>query len=552
MAGKYSPGQIETVTQQVDELAVSPTFVQAERLVKFLRFVIKNVLADHSDQLNQYAIAMEVYNRGETFDPATDSIVRVDAGRLRTKLREYYDTCGHSDQVRFELPKGTYVVRIHLGPSVKNNTPSIDQCAGNDNQKIAQNSTIGSMEIDKRPGKFSIAILPFEVISKNTEDHELADGITTEIIDELGRAATCEVVSRRSAFVYKGLNIDARKVAWELDVDYVLEGCLRHAGDRLRVTVALIDAQSGRQVWTELYDRTPGNFLELQDNIGHAITAALGGALRWAATERAQHIPAEHLDPIGLVHRATGMLFRYSHHTSEESEQLVRLALEQDADLAYGQTLLGFILALQIYQCWTDRVDEVRKEALAATNRALELDPVDSWVLSFTSGALLWLGEPMRAVTLMERALALDPENPLNRESMGHALIHVGRVEEGLAHLENAIDLSPGERLTPPLHVYRSYGYTQLCRYEDAEVAGRKGVEIMGAAPFSWIVYANALAENGKLLEAQNALAEVVRLSPRLTLGHLERVFRMAYEPDELAEHYLSGLRKLNWQLTGK
>ncbi len=78
-------------------------------------------------------------------------------------------------------------------------------------------------------------------------------------------------------------------------------------------------------------------------------------------------------------------------------------------------------------------------------------------------------------------------------------------------------------------------------------MAGRKGVEIMGATPFSWIVYANALAENNKLMEAQNALAEIGRLSPRLTLGHLERVFHMAYEPDELAEYYLSGLRKLNW-----
>ncbi len=550
MTSEYSPAQIETITQHVEKLEASPVFAQADRLVQFLQFVIKNTLADHGEQLNQYTIAMEVYNRDETFDPATDSVVRVDAGRLRSKLREYYETYGRNDQVRIEVPKGTYAASIHLDLTVKENTPLSNLNAGDSNQHIIPNSSVDS--IQSRPGKFSLAVLPFETISKDTQYQELADGITTEIIDELGRAATFEVVSRRSAFVYKGRNIDAREVARELDVNFVLEGSLRHAGNRLRVTVALIDAQSGRQVWTEFYDRTPGNFLELQDDIGHAVAAALGGALRWAVTERAHHIPSEHLDPLSLVDRATGTLFKYSRHTSEESEQLVRRALEQDPDLAHGHTLLAFILSLKIYHSWTERVDEVHNEALAAVNRALELEPLDSWVLSFTSGALLWLGEPQRAVTLMERALTLEPENPLNQESLGHALIHVGRVEEGLAHLKNAINLSPGERLTPPLHVYRSYGYTQLGRYEDAEVAGRKGVEIMGAAPFSWIVYANALAENGKLIEARNALTEISRLSPGLTLEHLERVIRIAYEPVELAEYYLSGLRKLDWSLLGK
>ncbi len=547
MVSEYSPEQIETITQHVETLAASPVFAQAGRLVQFLRFLIKNALMDCSEKLNQYVIAIEVYSRNETFDPSTDSVVRVDAGLLRTKLREYYDTHGRNDQIRIELPKGTYVVKIHFDSTVTENIPLIDQNVNDAKHEITPKHSVDS--IQSRPGKFSIAVLPFELISKDTQYEELADGITTEIIDELGRTATFEVVSRRSVFAYKGRNIDAREVARELDVDYVLEGSLQKAGDRLRATVALIDAQTGRQVWTEFYDRTPGNFLELQDDISHAIVAALGGALRWAATERAQQIPFEHLSPLGLVHRATGMLFKYSYHTSEESERLVRRALEQDPDLAYGHTLLAFILALKVYHYWVERVDETHLEALTAANRALELESVDSWVLSFSSGALLWLGEPQRAVTLMERGLTLEPENPLIQESLGHALIHVGRVEEGLARLENAINLSPGERLTPPLHAYRSYGYTQLGRYQDAEMAGRKGMEILGAAPFTWIVYANALAENGKHIEARNALAEIGRLSPHLTLEHLERVFRMAYEPAELAEYYLCGLRKLDWQV---
>ena len=116
MASEYNPSEIETITQY--GLTASSVFAQAERLVSFIRYIVGETLKNDGKQINQYVLAMELYNRDESFDPATDSVVRVDAGRLRTKLREYYDTEGKNDDVRFELPKGNYVVKINLGSIV--------------------------------------------------------------------------------------------------------------------------------------------------------------------------------------------------------------------------------------------------------------------------------------------------------------------------------------------------------------------------------------------------------------------------------------------------
>ena len=317
---------------------------------------------------------------------------------------------------------------------------------------------------------------------------------------------------------------------------------------RLRIAVALTEAKHGHQMWAESYDRELGDLFELEDDVAVVVGAALGSVLRWAAVASAKRLPADKLDTAGLLQRAAVFLFDCSRRNIEEGERLARRALEEDLDLAYGHTLLAFILAHEVFNYWCEQPEEARKQSVTAANRALELESNDSWVLSFAGGALLFTGEPQTAVMLAERALAREPDNPLNRESLGHALIHVGRIEEALAHLEAAIELSPGSSLTPPLHVYRCYAYMQIGRYEEAVEAGRKGTQSMPSTPFSWTVYANALALNDNLGEARTAIAEIRRLSPRLTLEHLDWVYRLAFEPVELGECYLLGLRKAGMQ----
>jgi tetratricopeptide (TPR) repeat protein len=200
-----------------------------------------------------------------------------------------------------------------------------------------------------------------------------------------------------------------------------------------------------------------------------------------------------------------------------------------------------------VISCWTDQPELIRKESLTAANRAVELEPNDCWVLAFSSPALMHFGEQQTAIKLMERAVTLEPRNPHNLESFAIALVLAGEAERALKMLDTAVELSPGDRLTPPLYMFRSYAYTQLGRLEEAEETGRKGIELMSGSPMSWYVYINAVAETGKLQEAQHALTELLRLSPDLTLEYLESVHRTSFSSNEVAEIYLGGMRKLDW-----
>ncbi len=544
MAEEYSSSEIEAITNHLNKLAASPMFAQAQRLVSFLRYVVGEELGNGGKQVNQYALAMELYNRDESFDPATDSVVRVDAGRLRTKLREYYNTDGQEDQVQFELPKGKYVVKIHFDSTVNSNTPT----AINAGAKNTENSSINSKQ--SLPGKSSIVVLPIEALSGDIQDQKLADGITTEVINHLGKAHAFDVVSRNSAFAYKGQNKDAREVGQELNVNYVLEGSLRKSGNRVRVAVALIDTQSNHQVWAESYDHELGDIFELQDQFGQTVASTLGSVLWRASMEETQRIHSDDVDAIGFIDRANAIFLDYSQRGFEDGKQLVERMVRQDASLGHPHALLAFLLAHEIICHWTDRPEETRTEALAAANRAIDLDSGDIWVLGVTSEALVWIGDARRSVALCQRAVAFAPENLIDqtRARLGHALLHVDRAEEGLSLIKRAIDASPGGHFTPPWHfVFQSWACSHLGRYEEAAEAGSKAFGFHYANATTLLTYANSLAELGQLKEAQIALAEIRILCPRLTMEHLEWVYRMAFEPEEVAEHYLCGLRKLDW-----
>ena len=217
----YNPSELETIKQHLNKLLASPVFAQAERLVQFLCYVVDEVLNNRGEQVNQYALAMELYNRDESFDPTTDSIVRVDAARLRIKLREYYDSDGQADSVQFGLPKGKYVIKIHVDSTVSSNEPPTTASEA----KSTENSSANTKQVVS--GKSSIVVLPIETLSKDIQDQELADGITTEVINYLGKTHAYNVVSRHSAFAYKGQNKDTREVGREFGVNYVLEGSLQ-------------------------------------------------------------------------------------------------------------------------------------------------------------------------------------------------------------------------------------------------------------------------------------------------------------------------------------
>ena len=179
----------------LEKVLVSPPFVQSERLRRFLAFIVTETLAGHADRLKGYTIGVEVFDRDETFDPAIDAIVRVEATRLRAKLREYYDAEGCNDPVRFELPKGSYSVHVDYGRTETSSASSaLSQAA------IHRAATAHPPLIEDKP---SLAVLPFANLSGDATQEYFADGIAESLITELSRLPGLFVISRQSSFAYK-------------------------------------------------------------------------------------------------------------------------------------------------------------------------------------------------------------------------------------------------------------------------------------------------------------------------------------------------------------
>src|SRR5215510_277674 len=264
----WSESDRKAVRDQLDRIVKSGAFHQSRRRQRFLEYIVNETLAGRGELLKGYNIALAVFDRTDTFDSNVDPIVRMAAGRLRDRLREYYETDGRDDPVRIELPKGTYTPQIEFRQAP---TPGL------------QHWNSGPSLLDKP----SVAVVPFSNIGADPKWERLADGITEDIITDLSHSKDLLVIARNSTEVYKGKPTDIRQIGRDLNVKYVLEGSIQSLGERIRVTAQLIEAASGSQVWSERFDRPVNDLFAVQNEVTQRIAATLGswdGAI--AAAER--------------------------------------------------------------------------------------------------------------------------------------------------------------------------------------------------------------------------------------------------------------------------
>ena len=287
-----STASSESVRLQIERILASPEFVNAERLSRFLRFTVEKAAAGQGDQLKEYVIGVEVYDRGNSYDPRIDAIVRVEAGRLRAKLQRYYDHDGRQDPIIISLPKGGYAPTItkRLPVSVEE-SPAARRFRGLSALIFIVVLAVAGFavylsrrapdELNRNP---SIVVLPLENLSADPEQEYFSDGMTDALITDLARIRALRVISRTSALSYKRAKKPLPQIARELGVDYVVEGTVR-AGARVRITAQLIAARAERHVWAESYERDLRDILALQREVASAI----------AREVRVQLTPLEHL-----------------------------------------------------------------------------------------------------------------------------------------------------------------------------------------------------------------------------------------------------------------
>jgi adenylate cyclase len=360
----------------------------------------------------------------------------------------------------------------------------------------------------------SIAVLPFANLSGDPEHAYLADGLTEDIITGLSRVKQFFVIARNSTFTYKDKPVDVQQVSRELGVRYVLEGSVRKAGERVRVSAQLIDATTRAHAWAERFDRKLDEILEVDDEVTDAIVSALQPALRRAEAEHARRANPEDLNAWALVNRAwvavQGDLGNVD--TARAAIAACEEALALDPDYAFAHAVLAHARSLLAHQPEPDNTGEAALESL---RRALELAPDDPVVHHCRAALLGNLGRTEEAIRAWERALELDPNSAGARAGLGIGQIYWKQPERALGNIDAALRLSPRDPLLYHWLGSRALACVVLGRFQEALEFARHSVE-RTPSRMGYGVLAAALARLGRTQEAHEAWSELERRIPGL------------------------------------
>ena len=291
--------------------------------------------------------------------------------------------------------------------------------------------------------KPSIAVLPFANMSGDPEQEFFADGLTEDILTELSRRRELFVISRTSSFVYKGKAANLREVAQKLGARYLVEGSVRKAADRVRITVQLIDTATDGHIWAERYDRKLDDIFAVQDEITTAIVATLPGRL-----EAAQQDQLVRMKPSSMAAYECALAAKVLHHKSTREDNvealvLVDRALTLDPDYAHAHAWRGCILGQAYSNAWANDPEATFKEVMVELDRAIALDDNDADVHRILAAVSIVRNDFTRARYHQDRALALNPNYDLVVVQMGELFTWLGQAEEGVDWIRKAMKLNP-------------------------------------------------------------------------------------------------------------
>jgi adenylate cyclase len=471
--GNQTPAEIAKARGCLDRILASSCFVQSDRQQRFLKFIVTETLSGRTDRLKGYTIAVEVFDRDVNFDPAVDAIVRVEAARLRAKLREYYDFEGRTDPVRFELPKGAYAIRLEW--RAPETTASLKEPSELSARTVRDATPPHLRSIEDRP---SLAVLPFANMSSHPDQEYFADGITDGLIMELSRLPGLFVISRHSSFVYKGVSKRAEQIGTELGIRYLLEGSVQRVADRVRITVQLIDTVSGAHLWAERYDRELEDIFAVQDDVTRRIVNVLQVKLAADEQQRIGHGSTVDLEAHDCLLRGLEGFWIFTPDSTSEASVHVARAVELDPRYAAAHTWLARILVFRWVMIW-DASPETLERAYDHIRTAADLDPKGPLTQAVLCWVQLWRKQGEAAIAAGWRAVTLDPNNADAYLFLGYALAASGRGEEALHNIVKGMRLNPH-----PSAVYQTalcLCYFALEDYEMAIAACKRGIEVTNA-----------------------------------------------------------------------
>ena len=385
--------------------------------------------------------------------------------------------------------------------------------------------------------KPSIFVHPFANMSGDAEQEFFADGLTEDIITELSRFHDLLVISRNSSFKYKGKPLEVRKVAKEMDVHYVVEGSVRKAGNRVRITVQLIDAETDRHLWAERYDRELADIFAIQDEVTAAIVSVLAGRVEAATRDRAARKPTENMAAYECVVAAKVLHHRSAQEDNAQALRLIERAIQLDPKYAHAHAWKACIVGQAMTYGWRE-ADSALRTIAEALRTALALDDNDSDVHRILAALNVRQNDHDKATYHQTRALSLNPNDDLILVQQGELLTWLGQPEEGIDWIRKAMRLNP---FHPPRFWYHlARAFFAARRYAEAIDAVQ---HIAAPDHLHQVLLAAAYAEAGNQVAAEEQAREVLQRMPGFSTEKNYLPALHYRRPGDLAHHRAAVLK---------
>jgi adenylate cyclase len=395
--------------------------------------------------------------------------------------------------------------------------------------RVAVPGSVGTSKADTPPlvtDRPSIAVLPFSNLAGDENLALLIDCLAEDVITLLARIPGFFVIARSSSFAYKATS-DVRVVGRELGVRYVVDGSVRAAGDLLRVTTQLTEAETGIHIWAGRFDVTRGETLELQEDIARGIMVELEPELTRAELAVIRRQRPGSIGAWSSYRQAFGAIAikGWSEETVAECIRHLRRALELDPEFALAHAMLALQTALGVNAGLIEERDEAWAKAKASAECAAHLDDASSEVLGYAGCALTDLGEKARGIEMLERAIEIDPSNAQARVALGAAQVVDQQFERGIENMALGMRLSPRDRRLGFWGVVYANALARIGRLDEALDAARTACRRDSTLYLARVAAAVVLARLNRREEASVSLAEARRIRPRLSLPQIERLY---------------------------
>jgi TolB-like protein/class 3 adenylate cyclase/tetratricopeptide (TPR) repeat protein len=396
--------------------------------------------------------------------------------------------------------------------------------------KLNMSGMTGTAKSLPLPEKPSIAVLPFQNMSGDPEQEYFADGMVEDIITALSRFKSLFVIARNSSFTYKGKVINIKQVGRDLGVRYVLEGSVRKAGGRVRITGQLIEAATDRHIWADKFDGALEDVFALQDQMTMSVVGLIAPRLEQAEIERAKHKPTDSLDSYDFYLRGSELVSTRTLAPLPQALEFFQKAFQQDPDYAAAYVMAAWTILLQQAVSGVPLTKEMRSEAIRLANLGATKGPDDAFALARSGHVLTYLGQEYdRGASLVDQAVALNSNLAIAWHSRGWVTLMGGENERAIESFERMLRLSPLDPLRIRAWNGISFAFFNLGRYEEGFESGKKAIQYVTEAQSMGAYIVNAVRA-GHIIEARDAVAQLLQVQPDFRASHSQKAFPMRSE----------------------